>query len=156
MINIICKCIASVFYIGYLPIAPGTLGSLSGLLVYYFINKDTVLTGIFILVSIFLGLLTAGVVERIFKEKDPGEIIIDELAGMLISVYLLPVTMGYMVSAFIIFRFFDIVKPHPIDKLEKLGGGFGIMADDVVAGIYTNLILQAVHLCQYWCHAPNA
>lgn len=148
------KLIASVFYIGYLPMAPGTLGSMAGLLLYYFVKSDPVLMAAAIIMSIMLGLWTAGKVARIYREKDPGEIIIDEFSGMLVSLFLLPATMGYVVTGFLLFRFFDIVKPRPIASLEKLQGGLGIMADDLMAGIYTNLILQVIYtislLGKYW------
>ena len=145
IIDYTSKFIASVCFMGYLPVAPGTLGSLAGLFVYQFIYNDPVISGIFILISIMLGLLTAGKVAKLFGEIDPSEIVIDEFAGMLLSVYLLPLTMGYMVSAFLLFRFFDIVKPKPISTMEKLNGSLGIMADDIMAGLYANLILQVVY-----------
>jgi phosphatidylglycerophosphatase A len=148
----ICKTIASVFYIGYLPVAPGTLGSLVALIPYYFLKDNPLALGIFILIIVLLGFLTSGRVERIFGEKDPGEIIIDEFSGMLISLYYLPSTMGYVVSGFILFRFFDIVKPKPIQSLEKLKGSFGIMSDDLIAGVYTNMLLQVVYILNLLCH----
>ena len=142
----IYKTIASVFYIGYLPLTPGTLGSLAALILYYFVNHSPVVNGIAILIVIILGFLTTARVEKIFGEKDPGEIVIDEFAGMLISLYHLPPTMGYVVAGFLLFRFFDIVKPRPIKNLEKLKGGLGIMSDDIIAGVYTNMILQVVYI----------
>lgn len=143
--NRFCKLIASVFYIGYLPIAPGSIGSFAALFLYYFIKDNQMLMGIGIIVCIVLGFLTAGRTERLLGGKDPGEIIIDEFAGMLISLYFLPARMGYAISAFLLFRFFDIVKPWPISRLERLKGSLGIMGDDLVAGAYANLILQVVY-----------
>ena len=140
-----CELVASVFYIGYTPVAPGSMGSLAALFLYYFIKGDTLLMGAAIALSFILGLLTAPAAERSFGGKDAGEIIIDEFSGMLVSLYLLPATMGYVVAAFLLFRFFDIVKPIPIKALERLSGGMGIMADDLMAGLYTNLILQFVY-----------
>lgn len=142
----LCKMIASVFYIGYLPVAPGTLGSLAGIIVYYFMYKSAIVVTAVTLLVIILGFLTAGRVEKIFREKDPGEIVIDEFAGMLISLYRLPPTMGYVVAGFLLFRFFDIVKPKPISSFEKLKGSLGIMSDDIVAGVYANIILQVVYI----------
>ncbi len=141
----VCKLIASVFYIGYLPVAPGRIGSFAALLLYGFVKDSPVAMGVCIIVCFILGLLTAGKTERLLEDKDAGEIIIDEFTGMLISLYLLPPTMMYVVSAFLLFRFFDIIKPKPIDRLEKLGGSLGIMLDDVMAGVYANLILQVVY-----------
>jgi len=146
------RMIASVFYIGYLPIAPGTLGSLSALILYYFVCRDAVVMAVAILVVIVLGFITAGKVEKMFGEKDPGEIVIDELAGMLIALYRIPPTMGYVVTGFLLFRFFDIVKPKPIKDLEKLKGSFGIMSDDIVAGIYANILLQVIYILNLLYH----
>ena len=146
------RIIASVFYIGYLPIAPGTLGSLSALILYYFVCRDAVVMAVAILVVIVLGFITAGKVEKMFGEKDPGEIVIDELAGMLIALYRIPPTMGYVVTGFLLFRFFDIVKPKPIKDLEKLKGSLGIMSDDIVAGIYANVLLQVVYILNLLYH----
>jgi len=138
------KLIASVFYIGYIPVAPGSMGSLAALGLYFFIKKSPMAMAIAIGVCLVLGLLTAGRAERLFGGKDASEIIIDEFTGMLVSLFLLPVTMSYIVSAFLLFRFFDIVKPTPINRLEKLSGGWGVMLDDLMAGVYANLILQLI------------
>ena len=146
MIDRLCKMIASVFYVGYLPVAPGTLGSLAAVLLYYFICRNTIMMSAVILVIIILGFVTSGRMEKIFGEKDPGEIVIDEFSGMLISLYRMPPTMGYVVAGFLLFRFFDIVKPRPIKNLEKLKGSLGIMSDDIMAGIYANMILQVVYI----------
>jgi phosphatidylglycerophosphatase A len=147
----LCKIIGSVFYIGYLPVAPGTLGSLAALILCYFLRHNPLIMGIAIVVVIVLGLLTAKRMEELFNEKDPGEIVIDEFAGMLVSLYLLPFSMGYVVSGFLLFRFFDIVKPKPIREFEKLDGSIGIMADDLIAGVYTNFILQIVYMVNLLC-----
>ncbi|MBI5187462.1 MAG: phosphatidylglycerophosphatase A, partial [Nitrospirae bacterium] len=81
--------------------------------------------------------------ERLLNDKDSRYIVIDEFIGFLISVFYLPQTYGYIIAAFFLFRFFDILKPFPIRKIGLiLSGGKGIMADDIVAALYTNLILQ--------------
>ncbi len=141
-----CRLVSSVFYIGYLPVAPGSMGSFAALFLYYFLKDNPLLMGIAIVICLLLGFLTAGRAEDLFGGKDASEIIIDEFTGMLVALYLLPATMGYVVSAFLLFRFFDIVKPNPINRLEKLEGGLGVMSDDLLAGVYTNLILQAFRL----------
>ena len=74
-----------------------------------------------------------------------------EFAGMLISLYRMPPTMGYVVTGFLLFRFFDIVKPRPIQNLEKLKGSLGIMSDDLVAGVYANMALQVVYVFSLLC-----
>jgi len=146
------RMIASVFYTGYLPVAPGTLGSLSALILYYFICRNAVIMAAAILIAIILGFITTGKVEKMFGEKDPGEIVIDEFAGMLITLYRIPPSMGYVVTGFLLFRFFDIVKPKPIKDLEKLKGSLGIMSDDIVAGIYANILLQAIYIINLLYH----
>lgn len=145
MVNVFCRLIATVFYVGYMPVAPGSMGSFAALFLYYFIGADPLLLGAAIVLCILLGLLTAGRAERLFGGKDSGEIIIDEFAGMLVSLYLLPPTMGYIVAAFLLFRFFDIIKPGPIRTVERLGGSLGIMLDDILAGVCTNLILRVFY-----------
>jgi len=146
------RMIASVFYIGYLPVAPGTLGSLAALIPYYFICNNAIIMAAVILTAIILGFITTGKVEKMFGEKDPGEIVIDEFVGMLISLYRIPPTMGYVVTGFLLFRFFDIVKPKPIKNLEKLKGSLGIMSDDIIAGVYANILLQIVYIFNLLCH----
>jgi len=152
MKNRFYKIIASVFYIGYLPVASGTLGSLSALILYYFICRDVVIMAVTILIVIALGFITTGKVEKMFGEKDPEEIVIDEFAGMLITLYRIPPTMGYVVTGFLLFRFFDIIKPKPIKDLEKLKGSLGIMSDDIVAGVYANILLQAIYIVNLLYH----
>ena len=148
----IYRMIASVFYIGYLPVAPGTLGSLAAFIPYYFICNNAIIMAAVILTAIILGFITTGKVEKMFGEKDPGEIVIDEFAGMLISLYRIPPTMGYVVTGFLLFRFFDIVKPKPIKNLEQLKGSLGIMSDDIIAGVYANILLQIVYIFNLLCH----
>lgn len=88
------------------------------------------------------GIYVSSLAERILNQKDPGHIVIDEFAGYLVSMMFLPVTAGYLIAAFVLFRGFDILKPPPIRGLQNLPGGWGVMVDDIAAGIYTNLILQ--------------
>ena len=136
--------IASVFYIGYFPVASGTAGSLAALALYFFIRPGLFVMTVVIVACIVIGFLSSGNAERVFGKKDPSEIVIDEFSGMLVSLFMLPVTLGYVISAFLLFRFFDILKPWPANRLERLGGGAGIMLDDIAAGIYANIILQVI------------
>ena len=145
MVDRFCELTASVFYIGYSPVAPGTIGSFAALFLYYFLKGNPYLMAAGIFSCFILGLLTAGRAECFIGGKDSGEIVIDEFTGMLVSLFLLPPTMGYVVSAFILFRFFDIIKPRPIKSIENFDGSLGIMLDDVVAGVYANVILQVVY-----------
>jgi len=137
------KYIATVGFIGYLPIAPGTFSSLVAF-AFFILLRPSPTIHIFILsLLIPIGLISSHYAERLFNKKDTRQIVIDEFCGYLFSVLFVPFNYVYAVAAFFLFRFFDILKPFPIKKIESmLNGGKGIMADDIMAAIYTNLILQ--------------
>jgi len=130
------------FGIGFFPVMPGTLGSLAGVIIYYFLWKGHVLLYAFLL--IVLGFFVSGPAERIFGKKDPQPIVIDEVAGMLVAFMLVPFSLKNAVILFILFRIFDIFKPYPIKRLEALPGAAGIMLDDIIAGIYANITFNIV------------
>lgn len=135
--------IATIGFLGYSPFAPGTAGTLFALAV--FLLTDFTVSGHFIIIvaGILIGTWAASVAEKILNEKDSKKIVIDEFMGFFVSVFYLPKSLSLALAAFLLFRFFDILKPFFISRLEKtLNGGPGIMADDILAGIYTNLILQ--------------
>lgn len=137
------KIIATVFFIGYIPLAPGTFGTLAALLFVWIIKPDLTMQIIIAAVGLSAGWASSHFAERYFGEKDSRHIVIDEFNGYIISVISLPLSAGYLLSAFFLFRFFDILKPPPIRNLERMfSGGIGVMIDDVVAGIFTNIILQ--------------
>lgn len=136
------KLIATLFYVGKIPFAPGTVSSVAAFLLYLAIKDNPFIMAAAILLFTALGFISAGRAEALFKKKDPGCIVIDEFAGMLIALFLVPRGLTYAVAGFFLFRFFDVTKIQPIKKMESLAGGKGIMLDDVVAGLYTNLILQ--------------
>ncbi|MCL4536001.1 MAG: phosphatidylglycerophosphatase A [Nitrospirae bacterium] len=142
-LRFLSKIIATVFFIGYIPFAPGTFGSLAALMVVWILRPD-VLTLLAILATVFIvGVLSSHAVEKDTGIKDGRYIVIDEFIGYLASIIFLPLTPGYVVAAFFLFRFFDILKPPPIRNLEKIfSGGIGVMIDDLLAGIFTNIILQ--------------
>ena len=131
-------------YIGNISFAPGTFGSVLGLLLCFFISKidfsiAILLTLIFILCAIWI----ANEAEKIIDLKDPGCIVIDEIAGIVLTLSGLPFNITSVTLGFLIFRALDIWKPYPIRLLEnKFSGGIGIVLDDVVAGILSNLILR--------------
>ena len=142
--------------VGYLPLMPGTYGSLVGVGIFFGLTRlanGTALIAI-VLVSIvvctFVGIWAASRTEQLSGRKDPGKVVIDEVAGQLISLF--PLTLFHwsivaVIISFILFRFFDIVKPYPARRLEALKGGAGIMCDDLVAGVYgaaITLIVVAV------------
>jgi phosphatidylglycerophosphatase A len=90
------------------------------------------------------------VAERALGRKDPGAIVIDEVAGMALSVLLLPRTAGVLLAAFVLFRVFDVVKPYPANALQRLRGGAGVMLDDLVAGVYALVALLAARAVAGW------
>ncbi len=141
------KFISTVGFIGYIPFAPGTFGTLAGLVVMVILRPALPLHIALSVFSIITGVISSTHAERLFNKKDPSYVVIDEFAGYIVSLLFLPLSWGYMVAAFFLFRIFDIIKPPPLRKLEySLKGGFGIMADDIGAAVYTNLLLQAWRL----------
>jgi phosphatidylglycerophosphatase A len=136
------KLFASALFSGYSPVASGTVGSAVAL-VFYFIPgfESLVLIAPSILIVFIFGIKTANTMEQRYGH-DPSEVTIDEVVGMWISLILLPKTIFIALTAFFIFRFFDIIKPFPARKFDTMHGGFGIMMDDVIAGIYANIIIQ--------------
>ncbi len=138
--------LATGFYVGNIPPAPGTLGSLIGLPLC-FLLAGIQLPPAIILAVLFIGFAVwiAHAAEKTLKKKDPGCIVIDEVAGMVVTLIGLPFNLTTAVIGFIIFRILDILKPFPIRILDKrLAGGIGIVADDVVAGIFANIILRVL------------
>ena len=129
---------------GYVPIAPGTWGSAVGLLLWLVLPASTLLQALVIVVVVAAGVWSGGVAERHFGRTDPGQVVIDEVAGMLVTLFLNPVGWLGAFVGFLLFRAADIVKPFPARRLERLHGGVGIMADDVMAGIYANLALRVI------------
>jgi phosphatidylglycerophosphatase A len=137
---------ATGFFIGTVPFASGTFGSLIGLPVCFLLSRLNFLQSVIcILVFILFAIGIASAAEKILKQKDPGQIVIDEIAGLMVTFAGLPFNLKTVLAGFIIFRVFDILKPFPIRNLEKrVGGGSGIVLDDVLAGVYSNLILRLV------------
>jgi phosphatidylglycerophosphatase A len=138
--------VATGFFIGTVPFAPGTFGSLIGLPVCFLLSRLNLLQSvIYILVFILFAIGIASAAEKILKQKDPGQIVIDEIAGLMVTFAGLPFNLKTALAGFIIFRVFDILKPFPIRILERrVGGGTGVVLDDVLAGVYGNLILRLV------------
>jgi len=104
----------------------------------------------FFLVVTIVGTWAAHVVERALGDKDPGVIVVDEVAGMTLSVLVLPLTLPVLLVAFVLFRIFDVVKPFPANRAQALSGGFGVMIDDLIAGLYTLLVLMALRTVLGW------
>lgn len=137
------KLISTLFFIGYFPFAPGTFASAIAMIIL-FIFKPSNLSLFFIWISaIILGVISSDKMERQTNAKDASYIVIDEFTGYLTSVLLVPLTIQNLLLAFIFFRFFDIIKPPPIRQIEKrVEGGLGIMIDDIIAGIMSNILLR--------------
>jgi phosphatidylglycerophosphatase A len=129
--------------VGRVPIAPGTAGSVVGLALYLTVMNAPEAWQVLLCVSVIVGgTWASGVAARHFGSKDPGAVVIDEVAGQLVTLLLIPVSTGGAVAGFFIFRLFDIIKPWPANRLESLPGGLGVMADDLMAAVYGNLVLR--------------
>ena len=133
--------LATGFGVGYLPLVPGTWGSLLGLLLTWFFVPVSLWS-----ILIWVLVLIIGAVVSTTAEKDLGHdarpIVIDEIMGMGLALLLAPKRIVYYVIAFVLFRLFDIVKPFPARQAERLPGGWGVMVDDLVAGVYANMVVQ--------------
>jgi phosphatidylglycerophosphatase A len=136
--------IASGLGLGYLPVAPGTWGTLLAFPLHFLLIRLTPQSYAISLAAIFvIAVLSAGAAEKIMDFKDPGLVVIDEVVGMLITLIAAPSTATVWIAGFFIFRFFDIVKPFPIRLIDqRINGGIGIVLDDVMAGIYSLIVLQ--------------
>jgi len=136
--------LATAGYSGYFPIAPGTVGSAVGLLVYLLVWwTASPAVEIALIVGLFAAGVWAGTVaERYFGGIDPGPVVIDEVVGMLITLAFIPVGISGAIAGFVLFRVFDVIKPFPAARFERLHGGLGVMADDAMAAIYANLSLR--------------
>ena len=137
------KVIATGFGSGYMPFAPGTAGTIVGIPIYLIFSP---LSGPLYLLSIlalsFLACYASHEAEKLFRKKDAQVIVIDEVAGYLWTMLFVTPTLIHVLAGFALFRFFDIVKVFPARRCERLPGGFGVVADDIVAGIYANVALQ--------------
>ena len=143
VLSSILKNIATLGFIGYLPLAPGTWGSLAGLICLLSLPLSLPVHLVLIAVGLVVGTIASSAAEKLIGEHDSRHIIIDEFVGVLVATFYLPHSMRFLVAAFLLFRVFDILKPFPVNRVEKtFRGGVGIMADDVVAGIYANAVIN--------------
>ncbi len=132
--------------IGYIGKGAGTVAAVATCICWYLAwagGYNPLLAIVVTMAITLLGIWSSTVVSGIWG-KDPSRVVIDEAAGMCITLLYLPVNLRYLAAGLILFRFFDIVKPFFIRRMEKLPGGWGIMLDDVLAGIYGNIVLQAI------------
>ena len=135
---------ATFFYLGKLPIAPGTWGSMGALILWLFLPVTTSVHLPVILVLFVLGVYSSHKVAKYMQVHDPSEVVIDEAVGMGISLFMLPHSYGLYLLAFIVFRIFDILKPSLIYQVQNLPDGWGIMLDDVLAGLFTLAIVSGI------------
>jgi phosphatidylglycerophosphatase A len=135
--------IATALGVGYAPVAPGTFGSAVGLIVWWLLPSSTSVQAVAIVIMFVAGSWAGSVAERYFGRSDPGQVVLDEVMGMLITLFMNPVGWIGALGAFFLFRLFDVIKPYPANRLEKLHGGIGVMADDAMAAVYANLVLRA-------------
>ena len=142
--------IATALGVGYVPIAPGTFGSAVGLLIWFALPSSPLVQAAVIVALFVMGCWSGSVAERHFGRTDPGHVVIDEVAGMLVTLFLVPVGWIGAIVGFFLFRVSDIIKPYPANRLEAQHGGLGIMADDVMAGVYANLALRLTLAAAHW------
>ena len=138
--------------VGYLPLAPGTFGSLVAVGIFLLLVRATppnalaAVVLVAIVVVTFTGIWAATRTEQLSGRKDPGKVVVDEVAGQFIALFPLTLFTRWSILAvivsFILFRFFDIVKPYPANRLQELHGGAGVMFDDLVAGVYGAVIVS--------------
>ena len=141
--------IATTAGIGYLPFAPGTWAAALSALLWYEFYPSVTWQALLTILLITAGVYSSSIMVR-EGEKDPGYIVIDEFAGMWLSLLFIPTSIINVIVSFVLFRFFDIVKPLGIRKMERLKKGWGIMMDDILAGIYSNIVLQVIVYFKVW------
>lgn len=134
--------VATFFYIGNLPFAAGTIASAAGALIYFLLRNNSFLYVFCFGIITALGFVSSGKMEKMLKQKDPDCVVIDEVSGIMLSLFLLPPDLSVILTGFFLFRAFDMFKIYPANKYEEKGGSAGIMMDDIIAGIYTNITMH--------------
>ena len=143
VIDFLAKVVATAFGSGYSPFAPGTAGSAVGLLLFALLARRPWPWQLAACAVVFVvGVAAAGRVAALLGIEDPGLVVVDEVAGQWITLTALPFTPAVAIAGFVLFRLMDVLKPWPARDLERLHGGWGIMLDDVMAGIYAHLLLR--------------
>lgn len=133
-------------YTGYSPIMPGTVGTLWGVVIAYFTSSTPPLVqGLVVATVLILSVYLSSAASRNSEKKDPSYIVCDEVAGVLVAFFLIPFNTLNVIIVFLLFRFFDILKPWPVGTADrKIEGGLGIVADDAIAGVYANVITHVI------------
>ena len=143
---IIWRFVATFFYLGKLPFAPGSWGSLGALLLWLLLPVTFSVHLSVIIILFVLGVYSSSRMAKYLDDHDPSEVVIDEVVGMGISLFMLPHSPGLYLLAFILFRVFDILKPSFIYRIQNLSGGWGIMLDDVLAGLITFALVNGIDI----------
>ncbi|CUU09716.1 phosphatidylglycerophosphatase A [Candidatus Kryptobacter tengchongensis] len=142
-ISLFSKLVATGFFSGYIPIAPGTAGSLVAVLIYWVFLRSNFQILIALLIFFVLGIFTSSRFEQ-RDGHDPKIVVVDEIVGMWLSLLFIEKKILNVFIAFLVFRAMDVIKPPPARGFDRMKGGFGIMMDDVVAGIYANILTQVI------------
>ena len=141
---IVWRFTATFFYLGKLPFAPGSWGSLGALLLWVLLPVTFSVHLPVIIILFVLGVYSSNKMAKYLNDHDPSEVVIDEAVGMGISLFMLPHSFGLYLLAFVLFRIFDVLKPSFIYRVQDLPGGWGIMLDDVLAGLFTLAIVRGI------------
>ena len=143
---IIWRFVATFFYLGKLPFAPGSWGSLGALLLWLLLPVIFSVQLSVIIILFVLGVYSSSRMAKYLDDHDPSEVVIDEVVGMGISLFMLPHDFLLYLLSFILFRVFDILKPSFIYRIQNLSGGWGIMLDDVLAGLITFVLVNGINI----------
>jgi phosphatidylglycerophosphatase A len=136
--------------VGWIPVAPGTAGSALAVLVLWQVPFSRAGLVVFFVVVMLAGTWAAHQAERVLGVKDPGAIVIDEVAGMTLSVLAFPLTLPVLAAGFVLFRLFDVTKPFPARASQRAPGGLGVMVDDLIAGLYAAIALALLRAVTHW------
>lgn len=143
------KMLSTWFYVGDMPGAPGTAASAVAVLMAVICSPNLFLYILVTAAVTVLGFKVSGRMEVLLGKTDPGCIVIDEVAGIMVAFFLLPLKWPVIITAFFLFRAFDMFKIYPVNKFEEMEGGTGVMMDDLVAGVYTNIVM---HIAVRWAN----
>ena len=146
MVKRIIIFLATGCYVGYSPLAPGTTGTLAAIPIYFLLSR---ISPLYYAVTVFgficIAIWASDGAEIFLQSKDCRHIVIDEMVGFMVAMFMVPPTLRNIVLGFVLFRAFDIIKPFPIRSFEeKMRGGYGVVLDDIIAGIYANLIIHVL------------
>lgn len=138
----ISKILATFFYLGYVPPASGSVASAAAAVICFLLRGHIAFYVVLFVALTAIGFVVSDRMEKMVKKKDPSCVVIDEVSGAMIAFFMLPATPAVIITAFFLFRAFDMFKIYPANKFECIPGGAGIMLDDIMAGIYTNIIMH--------------